>query len=346
MHHPNALGDPASGTFIGENSALLLQKAMTLAEPITLAGRMDFANGSNVMAAPLTIAGPNVLLCATSIRTEFNGPIDGVGKVQFCGIGTNAYNGGGNFAGIFDIFAGRHIITGQYPGTEFRIEGNSFFSTTVEGTGRVGRIHAYDQETNSIIAPGINGPGVLTCGGLVVESNITLRIELNGTAPGSGHDQLVVDGPIALTYCTLELSFGFTPAPGDSFVIVNHTGAGPVAGTFDGLPQGALITNGATVLQILYTGGDGNDIVLRPPGPIPTTISSIHYLPDGTKQLEILGQPNVTYVIEATADLLSPPALIPWVPISTNIADGSGLFLYFDTGSTNNPRRFYRVTEP
>jgi hypothetical protein len=180
---------------------------------------------------------------------------------------------------------------------------------------------------------------------LIVESNITLRMELNGTVPGSGYDQLVVGGTVALTNCALALSFGFTPGPADAFLIVNNTSSAPVAGTFENFPEGSLITNGATVLQITYTGGDGNDIVLHPPGVIPANLRSMVSLPDGSKEFEIIGRPNAAYVIEATAELLSPPQIIPWTPISTNTADGSGLLLYLDTDATNHVQRFYRAKE-
>jgi hypothetical protein len=48
-----------------------------------------------------------------------------------------------------------------------------------------------------------------------------LQIELGGTSPGSGHDQLSVGGSAALVG-TLDVSFvnGFTPAPGNVFTVL------------------------------------------------------------------------------------------------------------------------------
>jgi hypothetical protein len=126
---------------------------------------------------------------------------------------------------------------------------------------------------------------------------------------------------------------------------VNNTGLAPVAGTFDNLPEGSLLTNGASVLQLTYTGGDGNDIVLRPPGALQANLRSLVCLPDGSKQFEIVGSANVTYVIEATAELLSPPEITPWTPLSTNSTDASGLLLFLDADATNHLQRFYRATE-
>ena len=61
---------------------------------------------------------------------------------------------------------------------------------------------------------------------------------------------------------SLNASLGYTPALGDSFVIVNNEGDQPISGTFTGLPQGSLLVVGADVFQVSYTGGDGNDAVL------------------------------------------------------------------------------------
>jgi len=345
MDQTNGLGDPAAGTFIGENASLILRRPMTLTEPITLAGRLDFANGTNAMAAPLTIASTNALLQVASPRMEFNGPINGAGRMQLGGIATNFFTGGGNFSGTIEMFAGRQIIVGEYPGMGIVIGGTLSFSSSFEGVGRVGAIRAHDQAVNSVLAPGVNAPGILTCASLVVESNITLRLELNGTAPGTGHDQLVASN-VALTNCTLELSLGFTPSPSDSFTLLNNIGANPIAGTFVGLPESATFTLNSLLFRITYVGGDGNDIVLaRASINTPASFTSIT-LSNGLIQLQIFGAPSATYVIEAATNLLNPPALTPWAPISTNTANGAGLFQFIDANTTNFPSRFYRVASP
>ena len=53
-----------------------------------------------------------------------------------------------------------------------------------------------------------------------------------------------------------------TPAIGDTFTIINNDGSDAVTGTFDGLAQGATITDGNVTFTISYTGGNGNDVVL------------------------------------------------------------------------------------
>src|SRR5207253_107197 len=51
---------------------------------------------------------------------------------------------------------------------------------------------------------------------------------------------------------------------GDSFRIIDNDGTDPVAGTFEGLPEGGPIKNLRPFpLRISYHGGDGNDVVVE-----------------------------------------------------------------------------------
>jgi len=44
--------------------------------------------------------------------------------------------------------------------------------------------------------------------------------------------------------------------------VLDNTGPAAVSGTFDGLPEGAVVPAGDTEFRISYAGGDGNDVVL------------------------------------------------------------------------------------
>ncbi|HST84014.1 MAG TPA: hypothetical protein VLL08_19930 [Kineosporiaceae bacterium] len=66
--------------------------------------------------------------------------------------------------------------------------------------------------------------------------------------------KLTVNGDVSLAG---ELRL--TPVPGSAeLTVIDHTGSGPINGTFSGLPEGASVA-GRT---ISYHGGDGNDVVL------------------------------------------------------------------------------------
>jgi hypothetical protein len=66
-----------------------------------------------------------------------------------------------------------------------------------------------------------------------------------------------------------------SPCWPDRFTIIDNRGSDPVFGTFLGLPERAVFTNGTIAFEITYLGGDGNDVVLarlappRPPCPTP-----------------------------------------------------------------------------
>ena len=49
---------------------------------------------------------------------------------------------------------------------------------------------------------------------------------------------------------------------GTNFVIISNTSVNPIAGTFDNLSDGAIITVNGNNLQASYEGGDGNDLTL------------------------------------------------------------------------------------
>jgi hypothetical protein len=104
-----------------------------------------------------------------------------------------------------------------------------------------------------------NETRILTVAGNYTQTGTgILRTKLNGTSPGTGYDQLVVDGTVNLAgRSTLLASLGFSSAVGDSFTIV--TAAGGITGTFNGLPNNALFDLNGTTFRINYT---ANSIVL------------------------------------------------------------------------------------
>jgi autotransporter-associated beta strand protein len=53
-----------------------------------------------------------------------------------------------------------------------------------------------------------------------------------------------------------------TLTPGTVFTIISNTGTAPIAGTFNDLPDGAILTVNGNNFQVSYAGGDGNDLTL------------------------------------------------------------------------------------
>ncbi|MFF5183091.1 autotransporter [Streptomyces sp. NPDC000345] len=110
----------------------------------------------------------------------------------------------------------------------------------------------------------VTNEGVVT-GGLTVSGDYTQQDRgqlVLGTAP------LRVSGRVRLGG-GLDLSAAGAAAEGSGrderrreITVLDHSGHGAVAGTFDGLREGARVKLADTVYRISYRGGDGNDVVL------------------------------------------------------------------------------------
>jgi hypothetical protein len=154
--------------------------------------------------------------------------------------------------------------------------------------------------------------------------------------------RVLVNG--SLGNATLNFSLNFTPIIGQSLTLIKNDGADAVSGTFNALPEGALMTNGVVVLRIRYAGGDGNDVTLsRVAAAPPSTIQFSGLTTNGLFTLSGLGFSNAPYFIEAATNLNTP---ILWQTISTNLSSNNGLYQFIDLDSTNFPIRFYRVRSP
>jgi hypothetical protein len=180
------------------------------------------------------------------------------------------------------------------------------------GNGTVGNIESV---TGGTISPG-SSPGALGGYKGIWNADVTLRMELNGLTPGSEFDQYVSYLPPDLGGAALQLSTGFDPAPGDSFMIVRNISGEPITGQFANAPEGGHVSApGGKVFQITYTGGDGDDVVLTRvivndpeiiewailPAPSPTENPTAHFI--------FKGVPGLTYTLQYSTDLQSWHAL-------------------------------------
>jgi cell surface hyaluronidase len=134
-----------------------------------------------------------------------------------------------------------------------------------------------------VSATTING-GILTPRGtpgiannLTLGSGATLSSRINHSTPGTGYDQLSVNGTL-----TISGTPDLTPAPGltagTTFTLLNKTSAGASTGSFTGKPQGSLFVDDGYGWIISYTGGDGNDLTVT----IATPGETWRYLNFGT----------------------------------------------------------------
>jgi autotransporter-associated beta strand protein len=89
----------------------------------------------------------------------------------------------------------------------------------------------------------------------------TLRVATSNAATNPC-SQLRVTGTVTLKG-KLDVNHipGLMPN-GFSCTIIDNDGADPIVGGFAGMPEGALISGGATGFRVSYVGGDGNDVTL------------------------------------------------------------------------------------
>jgi len=197
--------------------------------------------------------GPNNLgVGRNGASTTYSGEIIGSGALTKTGFGTLTLTGTNSNTGTTLLAAGTLLVNGSQRFSPINVTAPT---GTLGGTGVVGNISAAGN-----LAPGVS-PGFLTCSNLTLAVNGEFFVELDGPLPGSGYDQMVVRGSVALNNNTLHVSIGAPPAEGDRFTIILNDGSDPVTGTFAGLPNGSVVTVDGVQFHVLYDSA-GNDVAL------------------------------------------------------------------------------------
>jgi fibronectin-binding autotransporter adhesin len=208
-------------------------------------------------------------------------------------------------------------------------------NATLQGSGTVGPVSFAG--TSGIIAPGAS-PGILTCGNFNAGAlgSGTLQIEINGTTPGSGYDQINAQGTVTLTGIKLSPTLGFASSANDQFTIIQNDGSDAVVGTFTGLPQGTNLYIGGERFQITYTGGTGNDVVLTRLVTPPKPILTIERVPPASVRL-LWTTNDPAYLLQFNTNLASSN----WVPAGpAPVILGTN---YVVTNAIVGATRFYRL---
>jgi hypothetical protein len=99
------------------------------------------------------------------------------------------------------------------------------------------------------LTPGEFGtPGQLSLGSLEMGQYLggggSFNVVIAGSQPGAGgYSQVQVAGAVNLANANLQvtLSPSFVPTEGETYVLINKTGSGPVTGTFGNYGESAVI---------------------------------------------------------------------------------------------------------
>jgi autotransporter-associated beta strand protein len=215
------------------------------------------------------------LTISNDVSFDFDGSISGTGALSKYGRGSSMHlTGDSPFSGPTTIVEGFYRIDGSAPNSPVTIKADA----VLRGDGQVGALIV---EANGIVRPTSKVPGHL--GADLQMSSATflaggiLGLGLYGPHLTGGNDSLIVNGPVSLDGTRLSSGFQYAPREGDTIMLIRKMTAGPVTGTFNGYPEGALRTLGETPIVMSYVGGDGNDVTL--------TVTNLAAGPAGTQVL-------------------------------------------------------------
>ncbi len=240
------------------------------------AGAVLLASGAELtITSATTIDNAVTLNGAAIIQTDaavtLSGLLSGSGGLTKSGNSTLVVSNTASYSGATAVSSGTLLVDGALSATSgITVDSGA----TLGGSGSIFAVSSTNTATISnggILAAG-NSPGTLTINGnLSLASGAVIKAEVNGIIPGTGYDQLVVNGTVNLSGATLAIDFGgFTPTAGDNFTLIDNDNSDAITGNFATVTVGgspvtvtgnSFIMGGRTYL-INYAGGNGNDLAL------------------------------------------------------------------------------------
>ncbi len=273
----------ASGGYVLGGNAIQLVAGITasnttgnnsVALPITLGASQTFSCSTPVASGRLFVAGTIALGTFTLTFSPSSGSfievqnpavISGTGGITAAGAGIVAlesnctYSGPTTVTGYLSLNADTlNPASAVTVNGELQLSnGASIGSMTVAASGVVG-----------LFGGGVTNAGSVTSMSMASGSRMALGMNF-----ATRYGQLNSSGGVDITGVTLQLDWSFTSSSGNTFTIINKTGAGAVTGTFSGLAEGATFTSNGRTYAITYVGGDGNDVVLTDVTPLPPVLT-------------------------------------------------------------------------
>ena len=235
----------SAGTTVYHTGFLQLGPSATLDGPLTFLGGNIQTFSDISFPNNFTVGNGGVVVYTLGSTSTFSGDISGEGglSIFFLGSpGTLTLTGNNTYTGGTNVPLGRLVVERGIT-SDVVVSGRGILS----GSGAVGSVTVND---GGVVDPG-SSPGKLTVNGNYTQtSGGTLNIEIGGSTPGAGYDQLEIAGTAALGG-TLNVSLvnGYRPEVGDTFQIINSSAE---SGSFSTINSSGLDvdaeTNGSGVM--------------------------------------------------------------------------------------------------
>ncbi len=259
-----------------------------------------------------------VLTSTNTIQTEsgtISAILAGTNGLTQSTAGTTTLSASNLYTGTTTLNGGTLLVDGAITGA---VMVNA--AGTLGGHGSVGAVT--DQ---GAVSPG-DSPGILTINGNYSQTG-SLTDEMQGTVPGTGYDQLIINGSVSLGGAlNPSLLGGFLPSLGNSFQLITNDGTDAVDGTFAGLPQNATFNVGPRFFTISYDGGTGNDVVITAAGLAVTNTSNsgVGSLRQAILNADLASGPDIIdfAIAGAGVQTISPISALPTVTNTVTI-DGT-----------------------
>jgi autotransporter-associated beta strand protein len=207
-------------------------------------GRYDRFNALSGSGNIQLGAGGYIIPGDAGASSTFSGIASGTGYIWKVGNGVLTLTGDNTYTGTTKVEEGTLLVNGDQHQSDVVVQSTG----TLGGVGMVKNVSA-----SGNIAPG-DSAGCLTVNHIIFGAS-HYYVELNGTTPCTGYDQLKVLGSLTLGGA-LHLSTAFPPSQplsiGDQLVIVSKSDVDLLVGTFAGLPDGAEIAVGGYRFRINY----------------------------------------------------------------------------------------------
>jgi autotransporter-associated beta strand protein len=297
----------ANNTIVASGATLILESNVSgVPEGISLSGDGVGGQGAlNAVVCNLGCSMPNTSIQANSTAT-INVPTNGhsltlssapaVGLTKI-GTGTLILGGNSSSAGTATVNAGTLIVNGSNSNCAVNVTGGA-----LGGGGSVGSITV----ANGTVAPGQSAGTLSVSGNVTFNAGTTFSVEIGGL--GALADKLSATGTVTLgagiNNLRGSLINGFAPTPGQTFTIIQSTGA--LTGTFT---QGTTVTISGTLFQISYL---PNSVLLTAQGgPSPTPTATATATPTATATATATASPTATPTATAAATATATPTASP-----------------------------------